>query len=62
MGKYFGLPGVTTDAKSHYRNNRAYTDYDTLEEAAMKAWRHAVLDELAQPVCAAPFLDLATSN
>jgi len=37
--------------------------HDALEEAAMDAWRHAVLDEdLVQAVCAAPYLDRATSD
>ena len=34
-----------------------------LEEAAMDAWRHAVLDEeLVKSVCAAPYIDSATSD
>ena len=49
--------------KSHFWSNRAYADYDALEEAAMTAWRHAVLDEeLVKSVCAAPYLDRATSD
>lgn len=41
--------------KSHYWSNRAYKDYDALEEAAMAAWKTAVLDEaLMKTVCAAP--------
>ena len=49
--------------KSHFWSNRAYANYDALEEAAMTAWRHAVLDEeLAKSVCAAPYLDRATSD
>jgi transposase len=31
--------------KSHYWSNRDYADYDALEDAAMTAWRTAVLDE-----------------
>jgi transposase len=49
--------------KSHFWSNRAYADYDALEEAAMDAWRHAVLDEeLVKSLCAAPYLDRATSD
>ena len=49
--------------KSHFWSNRAYADYDALEKAAMDAWRLAVLDEeLVQAVCAAPYLDRATSD
>jgi len=40
--------------KSHYWSNRTYANYDSLEEAAMLAWREAVLDEeLMKTVCAA---------
>lgn len=46
--------------KSHYWSNRAYKDYDELEQAAMKAWRDAVLkEEIVKSVCAAPYLDNA---
>jgi hypothetical protein len=49
--------------KSHYWSNRAYQDYDALEQAALDAWRKAVLDqELMKTVCAAPNLERATSN
>ena len=49
--------------KSHYWSNRTYADYEALEDAAMTAWRTAVLDEgLMQTVCAAPYLDRATSD
>jgi transposase len=49
--------------KSHYLSNRAYDDYDALEEAAVAAWRKAALDaELMKSVCAAPYLERATSN
>jgi transposase len=49
--------------KSHYWSNRAYDDYDALEEAAVAAWRKAALDaELMKSVCAAPMLERATSN
>ena len=42
--------------KSHFWSNRAYKDYDALEQAAMTAWRTAVLDkELVKTVCAAPY-------
>ena len=49
--------------KSHFWSNRSYDDYDALEEAAMEAWRRAVLDEdLVKSVCAAPYIERATSN
>jgi transposase len=49
--------------KSHFWSNRAYDDYGALEEAAVSAWRTAVLDAaLVKTVCAAPFLERATSN
>lgn len=49
--------------KSHYWSNRAYADYEALEAAAMTAWRKAVLDEdLVKSICAAPYIDRATSN
>jgi transposase len=49
--------------KSHFWSNRAYDDYDALEEAAVDAWRKAALDaELMKTVCAAPYLERATSN
>ena len=49
--------------KSHFWSNRAYDDYDDLEEAAMEAWQTAVLDEeLVQSVCAAPYVERATSD
>jgi transposase len=49
--------------KSHYWSNRAYDDYDGLEEAAVAAWRKAALDaHLMKSVCAAPMLERATSN
>ena len=49
--------------KSHHWSNRAYQDYDALEQAALDAWRKAVLDqELMKTVCAAPYLERATSN
>ncbi|NQV28456.1 MAG: transposase [Rhodopirellula sp.] len=41
--------------KSHHWSNRAYDNYDALEEAAMAAWQNAVLDtELMKTVCTAP--------
>lgn len=49
--------------KSHYWSNRNYADYDALEDAAITAWRTAVLDEeLMKTVCAAPYLERATSD
>jgi transposase len=49
--------------KSHYWSNRAYDDYDALEQAAVDAWEKAVLDpELMKTVCAAPYFESATSN
>lgn len=49
--------------KSHYWGNRAYDDYDALEQAAVDAWEKAVLDpELMKTVCAAPYFQRATSN
>ncbi len=49
--------------KSHYRSNRAYTDYDEIEDAAMTAWQLAVLKEhLMKTVCAAPYNNSANSN
>lgn len=49
--------------KSHYWSNRSYEDYDGLEEAAMTAWQTAVLNEdLMRTVCAAPYLERATSD
>jgi transposase len=49
--------------KSHSWSNRAYDDYDALEEAAVDAWQKAALDaDLMKTVCAAPYLERATSN
>jgi transposase len=49
--------------KSHYWSNRAYADYDALEDAAMTAWQTAVLDQnLMKTVCAAPYVERATSD
>ena len=49
--------------KSHFWSNRAYTDYDHLEQAAIDAWQKAVLDaELMKTVCAAPYAQSATSE
>jgi putative transposase len=49
--------------KSHFWSNKSYQDYDALEEAAIQAWRKAVLDtELMKSVCAAPYLQRATSD
>jgi transposase len=49
--------------KSHFWSNRTYDDYEALEAAAIAAWRKAVLDAaLMQTVCAAPYLNRATSE
>lgn len=49
--------------KSHYWSNRSYADYEALEQAAIAAWRSAALNaELMKTVCAAPYLNSATSN
>jgi len=49
--------------KSHFWSNRAYADYDALEDAAMTAWRKAVLDEdLMKTVCAATYVQRANSD
>lgn len=49
--------------KSHFWSNRAYADYDALEQAAVDAWRQAALDpDLMKTVCAAPYLKSASSN
>ena len=49
--------------KSHYWSNRAYSDYEELEEAAIDAWRKAVLEpELMKTICAAPYLKRAVSK
>ena len=49
--------------KSHYWPNRVYSDYEGLEEAAIDAWRTAVLDpELMKTVCAAPYVERAASK
>jgi hypothetical protein len=51
------------DLQSHFWSNRAYDDDDALEAAALAAWRRPVLDApLMQTVCAAPYLDRATSE
>ena len=43
--------------KSHFWSNRAYTDYEALEQAAIDAWRKAALDaELMKTVCAANYV------
>jgi len=45
------------DLKSHFWSNRAYDDYDALEQAAVDAWEKAVLNpELMKTVCAATYL------
>jgi transposase len=49
--------------KSHFWSNRAYDDYDALEQAAVDAWEQAVLDpELMKTVCAAHYLNRADST
>lgn len=49
--------------KSHFWSNRAYADYSELEQAAIDAWRLAVLDsDLMKSVCAAKYLDRADSK
>lgn len=49
--------------KSHYWSNRAYADYDALEQAALDAWQHAALNpELMKSVCAMSDLKRANSN
>lgn len=49
--------------KSHFWSNRSYADYEELEATAMEAWQQAVLDQqLIQTVCAAPYLNRATSD
>jgi transposase len=46
--------------KSHYWSNRAYADYEELEEAAIDAWRIAALEpDLMKTVCNAPYLKRA---
>lgn len=47
--------------KSHFWSNRAYADYEALEQAAVTAWQKAVLNaELMTTVCAAPYLKSAS--
>jgi transposase len=49
--------------KSHFWSNRAYADYEELEQAAVDAWHQAVLDaDLMKTVCAAPYVNRATSG
>jgi len=49
--------------KSHFWSNRAYNDYDHLEQAAIDAWQKAVLDaDLMKTVCAASYAQSATSE
>jgi len=49
--------------KSHFWSNRAYDDHDHLEQAALDAWLKAVLDaDLMKTVCAAPYVQSATSE
>ena len=49
--------------KSHFWSNRAYDNYEALEQAAVEAWQTAVLSpELMKTVCAASYLDRANST
>ncbi len=49
--------------RSHYWSNRAYDDYDALQQAACDAWHHVCLDPaLIQTVCHAPYLHGETRN
>lgn len=49
--------------KSHFWSNRAYQDYEALEQAAVEAWQIAVLNpELMKTVCHAPYEKRATSE
>ncbi|MCE9603319.1 MAG: IS630 family transposase [Planctomycetia bacterium] len=49
--------------KSHFWSNRAYADYEELEQAAVDAWQKAVVNaDLMKSVCAAPYANRATSN
>lgn len=49
--------------KSHFWSNRAYANHSELEKAAIEAWQIAVLDpDLMKTVCAAPYVERATSG
>ena len=49
--------------KSHFWSNRAYDNYEALEQAAVEAWQTAVLSpELIKTVCAASYFDRANST
>jgi len=49
--------------KSHFWSNCAYANYQGLEDAAMQAWKQAVIDDqLDRSVCAAPYVNRATSD
>jgi transposase len=49
--------------KSHFWSNRAYANYDELEQAAIDAWQQAVLNaDLMKTVCASPYLNRASSD
>lgn len=49
--------------KSHFWSNRAYQDYEALEQAAVDAWQIAALNpELMKTVCNAPYVKSATSS
>jgi len=49
--------------KSHCWSNRAYNDYENLEQAAVDAWRKVALNpELMKTVCRASYLERANSN
>lgn len=49
--------------KSHFWSNHAYDNYEALEHAAIEAWQTAALSpELMKTVCAAPYLERASSK
>lgn len=49
--------------KSHFWSNRAYAHYDALEQAAIQAWKQAVLNaDLMKTVCNAPYAKSAVSE
>ena len=49
--------------RSRYFPNRAYADYEEIEEAAMTARRATVLNpDLMKTVCNAPYLQRAVSK
>ena len=51
------------DVRRVWRPLERRGDYDALEDAAMTAWQTAVLDQnLMKNVCAAPYVERATSD